>query len=269
MPPPPPECRKHCPLTQSLRPDTPHTYPRSQDQTDPLEPGWGGNGPQRDFMATLPSNVLQAASWTQNGKRLPQQAGGGGQGQGCTARSGSGGAGRHHPSSRSQQEGTAHAEQESFRLDPRQHFLEKGGLWRRSGGPGTAWGQGRQTSPGTCQWGPAFHEGGTQGPEQSQPEGEASRRPADVLGAGSQLGAQSTRPSGCWGPGGCRLGGAGPTGPLQAQELPGRGQASGAALWVGLARTERGSELSHPSGKPSVQTLQLPSQGEPRPPERL
>lgn len=141
-------------------------------------------------------------------------------------------------------------QQESFRLDSRQHFLEKGGLWRRSGGPGTAWGQGRRTSPGTCQWGPAFHEGGTQGPEQSQPEGETSRRPADGVGVGSQLGAQSTRPSGCWGPGGCRLSGAGPAGPLQARELPGVGQASGAAAGCPVGRpgrTECGSELSHPS----------------------
>ena len=195
--------------------------------------------------------------------------GAGGRGRGAQHGQGPGAPGGTIPPAGLNRKEQLTPQQESFRLDPRQHFLEKGGLWRRSGGPGTAWGQGRQTSPGTCQWGPAFHEGGTQGPEQSQPEGEASRRPADVLGAGSQLGAQSTRPSGCWGPGGCRLGGAGPTGPLQAQELPGRGQASGAALWVGLARTERGSELSHPSGKPSVQTLQLPSQGEPRPPERL
>lgn len=252
-------------MTQSLRPDTPHTSPRSRNQTDPLEPGCGGNGPQRDFMATLPSNVLQAASWAQNGKRLPQQGGGQGAGAGGAQHGqgpGGGPGGTVPPAGLNRKEQLT-PQQESFRLDPRQHFLEKGGLWRRSGGPGTAWGQGRQTSPGTCQWGPAFHEGGTQGPEQSQPEGEASRRPADALGAGSQLGAQSTRPSGCWGPGG-----AGPAGPLQARELPGRGQASRAALWGGLARTERGSELSHPSGKPSVQTLQLPSH-EPRPPEGL
>lgn len=159
-------------------------------------------------------------------------------------------------------------QQEGFRLDTRQHFLEKGGLWRRSGGPGTAWGQGRQTSPGTCQWGPAFHEGGTQGPEQSQPEGESSSRPADTVGAGSQLGAQSTWPSGCWGPGGCGLGRTGTAGSLQAWEIPGHGQASRAAAgcpvgWPG--QMECGSELGHPSGKPSIQRLQLPSQGEPCP----
>ena len=228
-------------------------------------------------MATLPNDVLQAASWTQNGTRLPQQGWGRGteagsaqHGQG-RRRVGVGGPGSAIPPAGLNRKEQLTPQQESFRLDSRQHFLEKGGLWRRSGGPGTAWGQGRRTSPGTCQWGPAFHEGGTQGPEQSQPEGETSRRPADGVGVGSQLGAQSTRPSGCWGPGRCRLSGAGPAGPLQARELPGLGQASRAAAGCSLpcGRTECGSELGHPSGKPSVQKLQLPSQGEPRPQEGL
>ena len=70
--------------------------------------------------------------------------GAGGRGRGAQHGQGPGAPGGTIPPAGLNRKEQLTPQQESFRLDPRQHFLEKGGLWRRSGGPGTAWGQGRQ-----------------------------------------------------------------------------------------------------------------------------
>lgn len=93
VPPSPPGCRKHCPLTQSRRPDTPHTSPPSRDQTDPLEPGWGWRTVLRGTLWPLsPTTSFRLRPGHRTGSGFRSRVGGGGQRPGVhsTVRAGGG-----------------------------------------------------------------------------------------------------------------------------------------------------------------------------------
>lgn len=155
-----PGCRKHCPLTQSLRPDTPHKTPRSRDQTDPLEPGWWGRTVLRRTLWPLsPTTSFRLCPGHRMGSSFHSRVGGGGQRLGVYSMVRAGGAGWLRPSSRSQQEGTAHAAAGELQVRHQAALPGKGRSLEKEWRPRYCMGAGQTDKPGHLSVGPSLSRG--------------------------------------------------------------------------------------------------------------